>query len=77
MNCPSVNCFSPNSCCKAVCNLKETNKWSEVELLAIMAAIIYSAENASSRKAEVKAAVVKAGEIFQEVKELVQKQKIG
>jgi hypothetical protein len=47
------------------------------ELLAIMAAIIYSAENASSRKADVNAAVVKAGEIFQEVKELEQKKKIG
>jgi hypothetical protein len=41
----------------------------KTELLAIMAAVIYSAESASDRKADVKSAIDKAVEIFKEVKE--------
>jgi hypothetical protein len=42
-------------------------------LLAIMAAIIYSGENATSRSADVKGAVAKARDILKEVKRGPQK----
>jgi hypothetical protein len=42
-------------------------------LLAIMAAIIYSGENASNRSADVKGAVAKARDILKEVKRGPQK----
>ena len=48
----------------------------QTELLAIMAAIIYSAESSSSRKADIQAAVEKAREILHLVKDLVQAKKI-
>lgn len=48
----------------------------KTELLAIMAAIVYSAESAGSRKADVSASVAKAGEILKQVEELVQAKKI-
>ena len=43
------------------------------ELLAIMAAIIYRGENASSRTADVKGAVAKARDVLKEVKRGPQK----
>jgi len=55
--------------------IKETNM-DRTDLLAIMTAIIYSAESASSKE-EVKSAVVRAGEILQEVREFVQAKKIA
>jgi hypothetical protein len=42
----------------------------KTELLAIMAAVIYSAESTSDQKANIKSAVEKAVEIFKEVKEV-------
>jgi hypothetical protein len=47
------------------------------DLLAIMAAVIYSAESAGNREADMKAAVTKAGDILKEVKEQEQAKKIG